>query len=272
MTHADPPAMHSPSAPTVLQVPTAEMRLWQHRVRALFREGSWAGVALVTPIAHFANRSTGFQAYLYAIFHRTWPALVSHALLMPTIVTAALACAARMSPWVAAGASAALCAWYLALARRERVGLLGVVCVGSVAAMLTIAVLWQSWSPASGVHPAVVLILAALGQTLSHVTEPDVPPRVSATNRWVPMAQFFAPSPLKRVARSMLMMPAGMANEIWASWRLFPVVWLDVLWRLGYQPEARAAHRRLVCKACEHGNPAIDFIGEGGACLDPYQS
>lgn len=191
---------------------------------------------------------------------------------MPTIVTAALACAARVNPWLAVGASVALCAWYVALARRERAWLLGVVCVGSVASMLTLALLWPSLSPASGMHPAILLVLATLGQTLSHAAEPDVPPRVSATNHWVPIAQFFAQSPLKRVVRALLMVPAGMANEMWASWRLFPVVWLDVLWRLGYQPEARAAHRQLVSMALAHRNPAIHFIGEGGACLEPYQS
>lgn len=272
MARLNPPVMLSSAAATVLQAPTAEMRLWQLRLRALFRDGSLSGVALVTPIAHFANRSTGFQAYLYAIFHRTWPALVGHAFLMPTIVTAALACLARWSPWAAAGVSVALAGWYIALARRERLWLLGAACVSTVAVMLTLALLWQSWSPAAGVHPGVALVLAALGQTLSHATEPDVPPRVSATNRWVPIAEYFAQSPLKRLIRSVLMVPAGMMNELWASWRLLPVVWLDGLWRVGYQPEARAAHRRLVSQACENGNPAIDFIGEGGACLDPYQS
>jgi hypothetical protein len=272
MKHPDLPVILPYVTSTVLQAPTAEMRTWQRRLQALFRDDSLLGVALVTPIAHFANRSAGFQTYLYAIFHRTWPARLGHAVLMPTIVTAALAWAAMWSSWLATGLSLSMAAWYVAMARREHMALLGVVSVGSVAFMLPAASYWGAAAVAGAVHPGLVLVLAALGQTLSHAAEPDVPPRVSETNRWVPIAEYFAHSPVRRAFRSALMVPAGMANEIWASWRLLPVVWLDLLWRLGYQPQARAAHRRLVAQACEHGNPAIDFIGEGGACLDPYQS
>jgi hypothetical protein len=56
-----------------------------------------------------------------------------------------------------------------------------------------------------------------------------------------------------------------MLNEIWGSWRLTPLVVLEAMWALGYQPEARAALLRQVAEATAQGQPAIDCVGTGGA-------
>jgi hypothetical protein len=267
------PVDSSPLALGVLVPPTAEMRRWADRLAPLLRPGSWLGTALVTPIAHVANDSLQFQAYLYAIFHRTAPARIVHALLMPAMLVALFAWIALGSAWASYGAAALLMAWYGALALRHGMPLFGAVAAVSVLPMVAAG---QAWAHAvaagqgGGLHPAWVLLGLGLAQSLSHGAEPDVPPRVTGSDRWVAVGTYFRTHTLGRLARAGAMAFAGAANELWASWRLWPVVVLDGLWRLGYRRDDRAELAALVERSLAHRNPAIDYIGDGGACTGRY--
>jgi hypothetical protein len=57
----------------------------------------------------------------------------------------------------------------------------------------------------------------------------------------------------------------GTVDELVASPRLLPVPALDGLWRAGHRPQQGAAYRGLAADAIASGNPALDYIGTGGA-------
>lgn len=247
------------------------MRHWADRLAGMRRVGSLLGVGLVTPIAHLANRSLPFQTYLYAIFHRTAVARVGHAILMPAILVAAFASLASLSVPLAVTAAVLLACWYGWLALAHRLPLLAVVMVPLTAALCALGILWVT--PAPSVVPGAPwlwVVLLGLVQTLTHAAEPDVPPRVNGTNHWMSQRAFFARAPIRNGVRAVLMVVAGTANELWASWRLLPVLVLDALWRVGCYPNERAQMRDWVHQAVADGDPAIDFIGQGGACVGAY--
>jgi hypothetical protein len=267
----------SPPTPDVAPFvePTAEMRWWARRLRPLLRPGSlpsaWLGTSLVTPIAHVATGSLEFQAYLYAIFHRSAVARVGHLILMPLIVLAIVATVATLSGtagWVLGGLLAAL---YVGLPLQHRMPLLAALS-GAVAVLLSAAGLW--WAA----HPSVVpgapaawLVGLAFLQVLTHLAEPDIPPRVSGTADWVETRTWFGRAPVRHVLRSIALLPWAVFNEIWGSWRLLPVLLLERLSAAGYRPAARARLADLVERAMADGNPALDFIGTGGTHSLPYR-
>lgn len=253
--------------------PTEEMRRWAARLHGWLGP-SVAGTALVTPIAHVANNSLGFQAYLYSIFHRTWPAKLGHVVLMPLIAVATLATAGTLHPALCVAAGVALVVWYARVAGAHRLPLLAGVLAASGAAFTFAALAWSArWSDLGvWAHPALVWAALGLAQTLSHLTEPDVPPRVSGCDDWVPLPEYFRRDPVRNGLRALAMVFAGTMNEMWSGWRLYPVVALDLLWAFGYAPAQRARHEALVARAVEGGNPAIDFIGRGGGRPVAYTS
>jgi hypothetical protein len=263
---ATPPARSLTAFPLV--APTDEMRRWGRRLAPLRREGSLLGAALVTPVAHLANDSFQFQTYLYAIFHRGLLPRMSHAVLMPLMQIAMFAVAAAVHPAVAGALAAVLAAWHGRLAWRHGVPALAWVTIPSVVLMLVAGVAWAGHPGA----PAAWLVglLAGVLQASSHAFEPAVPPRVSGSDRWMRTTAWFRATPFRSVVRAALMFVAGTFNELWASWRLWPVAVLDALWRMGFDPHGRAAMAALVAQASAQGNPAIDFIGVGGAWGGPY--
>lgn len=248
--------------------PTPEMRRWAARLAPTLAPGSWVGTALVTPIAHVANASLDFQMYLYDVFHRGWIARAGHRVCMPGIIVSALASLALLGSWLAAAAGGALAVWYLRLGRREGLPLVGWVSAATAVGGVVAAVVWAN--SAGGLDPREALLALVVLQTLSHATEPDVPPRVSGEPRWRPIGAWFREAPVRNLVRSTLMAVAGVVNEAWASWRLFPLLVLDGLWRVGYAPSRRVLHEERVAAALATGNPAIDVIGAGGACERGY--
>jgi hypothetical protein len=57
----------------------------------------------------------------------------------------------------------------------------------------------------------------------------------------------------------------GTVDELVASPRLLPVLLLEWLWRAGHRPQQSAAYRAMAASAIANGNPALDYIGTGGA-------
>jgi hypothetical protein len=69
---------------------------------------------------------------------------------------------------------------------------------------------------------------------------------------------------LRRAGQLAAQAAFGTVDEIVASPRLLPVLLLELLWLLGYDPVRRAAWRTLSARAIASGNPALDYIGIGG--------
>ncbi len=253
------------TAPVLLDEPTPEMLRWANRLRPILRRDSVLGIALVTPVAHFANRSVGFQAYLYDVFHRSIVARVGHLLLMPFIIATVMAVLASIWWPLAPIAAAALGTWYVYVGRLNDMLAVGIVSTGLLALLTAAGMLYVQAGPIDRAPPFLLLIVGSFGQMLSHVAEPHVPPRVSGTNHWVPLTDFFRQAPLRNLLRASFMFLAGTINELWASPRLLPILVLNSLWRVGYQPEARREHQKVVEQAIADNDPAIDCIGHGGA-------
>ena len=258
----------------VLEPPTSEMTRWTTRLTGpLFGADDLAArtlrTALVTPLAHVASLSFEFQCYLYAVFHRTLLSRLSHVVLMPIIVTATIATMLSISLPLGVAAALGLSAFYSLMAWRNGLALLGVLMLPVMAALSGLAWLWAL----SGSQPAYWMFGLALAQTLSHSLE-HVPPRVSGGPDWVTLREFFLgpddarhgiPMILSRLVRAVCMAIAGTFNELTGSWRLLPMLVVRGLWTLGYQPERRARIAALVAAAMRDDNPAVDFIGTGGA-------
>jgi len=265
------------------------MRFWAPILRPLvfpLRDHAFARCVrfvLVTPLAHFANLSLDFQTYLYLVFHRHAVSRGSHLFAMPLIVVSLIAIVARHvgGDGAAIGLCALLAAWYVVQAVTNRMALLGLVMVVVAAGCLALGIAWAKLGAGAGLwaDPLFGFVVLVAIQTLSHAAEPDVPPRVSGTEDWVPLAQFVRGHSgarhsvlrsLGRLGRLGLAGFAGGLDEVWGSPRLLPVVVLTLLWKLGYQKERRREIEGLVASALASGNPAIDRIGIGGGRLAPH--
>ena len=260
----------------VLAPPTAEMTRWTERLdRTLFRPeheltSRLLRTAMVTPLAHVASLSFEFQAYLYAVFHRTRLARVVHIVCMPLIVLSTVATISQIAPAFGWGAAGVLALFYAVLSVRNRMWLLGAVMLPVTAALAWAATMWA----AAGVGiPALWMVGLSLIQTLSHSLE-HVPPRVSGGPDWISVREFFLGTSrvphgflqfARRLVRAAAMAVAGTLNELTGSWRLLPTVVVRGMWKLGYQRARHARLRALVDAATRHDNPAVDFIGTGGA-------
>jgi hypothetical protein len=291
---------HDHDHAVVFLEPTAEMRRYARlfgRLLALGDPGAgWlarvvAG-GMVTPVAHFANLSLEFQAYLFAVFHRRRPSRITHAALQPlTMVALAAGLAAfrlgRAGPaapcvldlngaWLA-GVVFAL--WYAAQALLNGMALLAaamsVFALGSAAAGTLIASLARGHGAPCSRSPWCWVLALSFVVTISHVPEPLLPPRLNGRTRWAARSELFRRPggelrPAEDLVRSGLRLLVlgvvwGTVNELWGFWRLVPVSVLHGLWALGYQPARRARVVGAAAEAIAHGNPALDFVGTGGA-------
>jgi hypothetical protein len=275
---------------------------WLRRAPALFgpppdtrsRLVRWWAIATVTPGTNVTGLNLRYQSYLDAVFHRTRLARVGHAICMPLIVTALLAalCPLRWGPPVlgpvpvngSMPAAVVLAVWWVWWAVTERD-------TGWAAANVALAALlcgaanvaYQVRPHASGgaallVAPLGWVLFGSLVQAGSHVLEP-LPPRVSRSPYWVPVREYLlgaAPSTgvrsrnpgrtvLLRAGHLAAQVLFGTVDELVASPRLLPVLLLRLLWLAGHDPAARASCAAQAARAIASGNPALDYIGTGGA-------
>ena len=246
----------------------------------------------MTPATNVTGLNLRYQAYLNLVFHRTRLARVGHAICMPLIVAATLAalCPLRLGSWPALPglalpvnaslpAAIGLAAWWVAWAVKERDAVWGTCGVALVAALYALAnVAYLVRPQASGVaallgSPVTWMLVGSLLQAGSHILEP-LPPRVTRSQYWVPVREYvFGPHRSRHGARQVVRRCGQLAaqtgfgtiDELVASPRLLPVLLLEWLWRFGHRPEQRAAYRALADAAIASGNPALDYIGTGGA-------
>lgn len=292
-------------------------RFWMRLAPSLFaprdgRGGAFTraiGMVLVVPLTILTPLSLTYQAYLNRIFHRSITARVGHSALIPvTTWLVMLACASLVGPRPvthdlgvenlfmlngAAIVAAFLAVYYAAWAAIERDAVWGVTLVALVFGMwiganaqFTLthaddpnAPFYAAWRTPH--NPWMWMAITSLGQALSHIREPDLPPRLNGTNDWVPLRAYFLGPLAKsdhpatkqpcvgRCARMISHFFFGPIDEWIASPRLLPVYVLEGLWCLGHRRERRAAIHALADASLERGNPALDYIGTGGGRFLP---
>jgi hypothetical protein len=255
---------------------------WLRHAPALFgaesevsgRLARWWRIATVTPATNITGMNLVYQSYLNMVFHRTRLARLGHAICMPLIVAAMLAALVPLG--LALPAAILLAVWWVAWAVKERDVLWGACGVALAAALYALAtVAYQARPQAAGLlaSPVTWILLGSLLQAASHVLEP-LPPRVSRSPHWLPVREYVwgpprSRPPVGRVLRRLGHLAAqtvfGTIDELVASPRLLPVLLLDWLWRAGHRPHQSAAFRALAADAIASGNPALDYIGTGGA-------
>lgn len=292
----------------ILHPLSAEQRLWLGRLEGLLApqdgRGGWLARAVawstVVPLTLLTPFSLTYQAYLNLIFHRTRIAWLGHALFIPIttwwIMVAACplvgaAPATHAIGWAtlfawngAAVVAGVLAVWYLTWAVLERAWLWGATCVAVVAVMWLGANAYYvrthlggdaAWYAATETvyNPLLWMAVSALCQALSHIAEPDVPPRMNGTSRWIPMRAYvrgdagYPSRELPRAARFGTMAAhfvCGPIDEWMAAARLLPVYILELLFFLGYQPARRAHLRSLAAQSLSGSDPALDYVGTGG--------
>jgi len=246
--------------------PSRGQRFWLRHAPSLFapspdRRGfiRWWAIATVAPSTNVTGLNLPYQAYLDAIFHRTWLARIGHAVCMPIIVTALLG---ATSPLIGAVVLAVWWAGWALTWRDAWWGLCSLALAGGLAAAASVA----SVVPFSRVSWLVVALIGSLLQAASHALEP-LPPRVTRSPDWVPVGVYLRERPgrLRRLGHLAAQVVFGTADELVASPRLLPVLLLRLLWLTGHDAARRRAALDLARRAIASGNPALDYIGTGGS-------
>ncbi len=271
-----------------LLAPSREEETWLSRAVSVF---------FVVPFAPLTPFDLDYQTYLYEVFHRSVIARVSHFVLFPLVNLAVFVGLAGISlgaphavahgpdPFVlnlSAVFAVLLAVWYTALAARVR----SVVWGGTL--LLAVAGLWAAGNTIHGLtfeldaaqrtvlSPSPLLFnpwLWAAGLSFliaaSHVREPDVPPRVSGTDAWVPLDRWLAGessahlSLLARYRRLGRQLVFGAFAEFLAAQRLMPIALLRMLWAIGLARDVRPGVNEAR-RALQQGQPALDYMGHGG--------
>ena len=237
----------------------------------------WWAIATVTPSTNVTVLNLRYQAYLNLVFHRTRLAKVGHAVCMPLIVAAMLAACCAL-PLGALPVALGLATWWGWWAVKERDA------VWAVAGVVLVAMLYVAANAAYTHRPQTIagfallaqplawVVLASLLQAASHALEP-LPPRVTRSNRWLPVREYLLGGPGRRNSAGVVVRRTGhltaqvlfgTLDELVAAPRLLPVLLLDALWRLGHDPGRRDASWEQANRAIASGNPGLDFIGIGG--------
>jgi hypothetical protein len=237
------------------------------------------GVVAVAPFAHITFFDLSYQAYLYDVFHQTRNARFWHQVCMPLNNLMIMAALAPVGVAGVAGDTAcavALLGWYLAVAIAHRLYLWGLLMFPLVGALHLGAGWFQSATASRGWvgNPVLWMMVLSFVQALSHVTEPRLPPRVTASARWRSVREFMADAPggttgtrAVRAVRLVAQALWGTVAEFWAAPRLFPYGVLMQLRRLGYARARLGSLDGLTRRAIASGQPAVDFIGSGGGAF-----
>jgi hypothetical protein len=239
------------------------------------------GVVAVAPFAHITFFSLFYQAYLYDVFHQTKNARFWHQVCMPLnnlMLMAALAPVSIAGTDGRTAYAALLLAWYLAQAVTSRLWLWGLAMIPVVGALHAGAGLYLRATATAGIlaSPFLWMALLSLVQAVSHVSEPRLPPRVTASSRWKTVREFLAGPPLDgpkaggrtvRLLRLAAQVVWGTLAEFWAAPRLLPYGVLAQLRARGYARRRLEALDRMTRRAIASGQPAVDFIGSGGGAF-----
>jgi hypothetical protein len=251
---------------------------------------------LVAPLAPLVPFDFHLQFQLFGVFHREWPSRVFHSLCIPLTTMMMMAFAAQFEVQVphlsiagiqlptsinGANIFAILASsWYPLVDIRHRLpGFSAFV----LAMMLCVADLAQRYHARfrlnddrifSPTNPLIWIAILASMQSLSHIAEKFIPPRLSEETRWVPRKIYFLTLWNKGIFRTLITLGigylAGTVSEAWASPRLLPVLLLLLLHRVaGVYTEVVKKFLDLVQQSCADNNPALEYIGTGGT-VEPF--
>lgn len=122
-------------------------------------------------------------------------------------------------------------------------------------------------------NPVLWVLILCLCQAVSHSFEPKIPPRVNQTNHWMSCDIMCKTYGYPKVLMIFLAQAIfGTIDELLASPRLLPLLILRVCFTLGYSPKEWKVLKILVKKSLQYGDPALDYIGTGGASSLPKDS
>jgi len=133
---------------------------------------------------------------------------------------------------------------------------------------------WYAWWATSANAwlwwPMVVAILSANMSAAGHAFD-YAPPRANNREFWTEgwVFEIRRRGMLWFIKQAFKLMVSGTIAEFIAAPRLFPVVVLRISFGLGYAPETWNYIMSLAHSAQASGNPALDFIGSGGALSLP---
>lgn len=229
---------------------------------------------LVAPYAHLTVANLPQQLYLFDIFHLGWPARFGHLVGMPWVNAAIGAALVQLtgSPWAAVAWVGLLAAWYGWVALGAGLRLWWLASLVVLAGVLALA-LWQA-ATLSAAGLALSWLAGAWVVAGPHMLEP-LPPRAGLPDRWSPSLTVFVRgtpdarlplgTSLLRLARLLPGPVVGVINETVSSPRVMPYNWLRLMMALGYAPALRSRHDAWRDRAWAGGNPALDYVGTGGA-------
>jgi hypothetical protein len=304
----------STEAREVFEPPGRAQRFWMRALPCLLSPHDGRGhslsratnMVLVVPLTLLTPMTLSYQAYLNRIFHRRLPAKIGHGAFIPVttwliMVAASSIFGARPEGHAltlanltmfngAAAVALVLGVYYFAWAILERALVWGAALVALVAGFWLLAnaqfTLTHADAPNAPFYaawrtfhnPYIWMAITSLCQALSHIPEPELPPRLNGLPDWMPIRDYLFGSPSVheddgtvrklslsgRVARMAGHFLFGPMDEWLAAGRLFPVYVLELLWALGYQRARREAIHALADRSIAEGNPALDWIGTGG--------
>ena len=253
--------------------------------------GRFARMVMVAPMTQCTLLSFDLQVFLYGVFHTTLVARIGHFVFQAAVTFWLLVAVSHWSlPALgqlgngAVVGGTVLLLWYAAMALQYRLWLWVALMVPVVAGLVWAAVsLGQSgaalmpaqlpWLAALplGTQALLWAVASAAVVALSHAPEPKIPPRTVEGDAWLSIADYvFKPGPFAshralRAIRVGLYSVWGTLDELWASPRLVPYGVLLLLFAGGYLPDVADRHRQWLTAAWASGNPALDYVGIGGA-------
>jgi hypothetical protein len=246
--------------------------------------GRFLRMVLVAPFTQLTFFSFDLQAFLFGVFHTTFWARAGHLVFMCAVNFCMLLSLSQIGPahGIHAGLvyGVMLALWHASVAFSVGLPLWGLC---SAALVLVLGLGAQACVAASAGLPHLLaehawlgLWLSAFLIALSHAPEPRLPPRAVAGPRWLGIGEYVlgpvgarhAPSVrLGNGARVALFVLWGTLNEWWAAMRLMPYNFLWLMFSAGYAKPLRDRVLGHVERALTSDNPALDYVGIGGATM-----
>lgn len=241
-------------------------------------------MVLVAPFTQLTFFSFELQAFLFGVFHTTLWARAGHMIFMCAVNFFMLVGLGQIELGAGLDAgvvyAAALALWHVSVALSAGLVLWGLCAATLVAALrlLAQACIAAPAGPAQlfAQHPWLGLWMSAFFIALSHATEPRLPPRAVAGARWRGLREYVLGPPhaphavsvrIANGVRVALFIMWGTLNEWWAAMRLMPYNMLWLMFRCGYAKPLRDRVLGHVQRALASDNPALDYVGIGGATM-----
>ncbi|KAL6066370.1 REJ domain-containing protein, variant 2 [Balamuthia mandrillaris] len=282
---------------------TWQLQFWHKYLGWLFFSdkwySKWIGFLFVAPLTELTGLSLHYQLYLFEIFHTSFICRLCHFICIP-LINFFLFCFCG-SLWTDIGeerevnyvmwsasvfVALYLAGYYIVWGFLQRDYMFGIFTAPVVLAFWMHSNIYISkfrhmdgeehaWYDPTPLpyNPLLWLAICGYALSISHGMEPLLPPRVNYTPHWTSMAQWLKSKGLIRGYGTLFMMSfMGTIDELMASPRLFPILFLKVMYLLGYRPDQWKDMRKIVKWSSKYGNPSLDFMGRGGTMRQSPES